>query len=90
MSDWATIIIFAALAGVLCAIFLRGATAWVMSALLPWLGVLAWLLYQAYVVPYPGGGASMWPIAQLFAGTIAAGVGLTAHAVAHRMFGEKL
>lgn len=89
MGDWTTIIILSTIAGVLCAAFFRGTTAWVASALLPWLGVLAWLLYQEYFVPYRGGGASMWPIAQLFAGTVAAGVGLTAHAAVKEVFRAK-
>lgn len=89
MGDWTTIIILSTVAGVLCAAFFRGTTAWVASALLPWLGVLAWLLYQEYFVPYRGGGASMWPIAQLFAGTVAAGVGLTAHAAVKEVFRAK-
>jgi hypothetical protein len=44
--------------------------------------MLAWLLYNEYFVPDPGGGASMWPIAQLVAGSVAAAVGMLAAAVA--------
>lgn len=36
--------------------------------------MLAYLLVNEYVLPYRGGGASMWPIAQLFGGSIAAAV----------------
>jgi hypothetical protein len=43
--------------------------------------VLTWLLYNEYFVPYRGGGTSMWPIAQLVAGTVAAAVGMLATAV---------
>lgn len=81
MATWLAIISLSATTGFLCSRFLIGAIAWIASALLPWLGLLAWLLYQEYFVPYKGGGASMWPIAQLFAGTIAASVGLAAHAI---------
>ena len=81
MEAWLTIILLSAATGFLCSRLLTGAIAWVASALLPWLGLLAWLLYQEYFVPYQGGSASMWPIAQLFAGTVAAGVGLAAHAI---------
>jgi hypothetical protein len=89
MGDWITIIVLSALVGSLCSAFLRGTTAWVASALLPWFGVLAWLLYHEYFVPYQGGGASMWPIAQLFAGTVAAGVGLAAHAIIKAVLGAQ-
>lgn len=84
MTTWITIIALSAIVGFLCSSFLGGAAAWIASALLPWLGVLAWVLYHAYIAPYQGGGASMWPIAQLFAGTVAAVVGLAAHAIFHR------
>jgi hypothetical protein len=89
MDAWITIIVLSALAGFLCSAFLRGTIAWVTSALLPWFGVLAWLLYHEYFVPYQGGGASMWPIAQLFAGTAAAGVGLAAHAIVKAVLGAR-
>jgi hypothetical protein len=81
MEAWLSIFLLSAVTGFLCSRLLTGSIAWVASALLPWLGMLAWLLYQEYFVPYQGGGASMWPIAQLFAGTVAAGVGLTAYAI---------
>ena len=81
MEVWLSIILLSAITGFLCSRLLSGSIAWVASALLPWLGLLACLLYQEYFVPYQGGGASMWPIAQLFAGTVAAGVGLAAHAI---------
>jgi hypothetical protein len=44
----------------------------VIAAAAAWLGFLVWVLYNEYFVPYQGGGASMWPIAQLFGGTFAA------------------
>ncbi len=47
----------------------------VVGAAVPWLGLLGYLLYNEYFVPYQGGGASMWPIAQLVAGTAAAVIG---------------
>ena len=89
MGDWITIIVLSALVGSLCSAFLRGTTAWVASALLPWFGVLAWLLYHEYFVPYQGGGASMWPVAQLFAGTVAGGVGLVARAITKGVLGAQ-
>jgi len=81
MAAWLVIIGLSAATGYLCSRLLTGTIAWIASALLPWLGLLAWLLYHEYFVPYQGGGASMWPIAQLFAGTVAACVGLAAYAI---------
>jgi hypothetical protein len=61
--------------GLVAARLLAGwrAAAWIAGTI-AWLLMLAYLLVNEYVLPYRGGGASMWPIAQLFAGTIAAAV----------------
>jgi hypothetical protein len=79
---WQTLIVLSALAGVVCGWILSGRRTIALGGAVPWLGVLAWLLYNEYFVPYPGGGASMWPIAQLVAGSVAAGVGMLAAALA--------
>ena len=79
---WSTLIALSALAGVVCGWTLAGRRAVAWGGAVPWLGVLAWLLYNEYFVPYPGGGASMWPIAQLVAGSVAAAVGLLAATLA--------
>jgi hypothetical protein len=75
---WSTLIVLSALAGVVCGWILPGRRTVAWGGAVPWLGVLAWLLYNEYFVPYPGGGASMWPIA----GSVAAAVGMLAAAVA--------
>jgi VanZ family protein len=49
----------------------RRAATWIAGAV-AWLLMLAYLLVNEYVLPYRGGGASMWPIAQLFGGSVAA------------------
>lgn len=77
MTTWLAIITLSALAGLGCSHFLSGRFGLICSGAIPWLGLLAWLLYLEYFVPYQSGGASMWPVAQLFAGTIAASIGLT-------------
>lgn len=77
MIIWLEILIPSALIGVICAWCLKGKLALICSAAIPWLGLLALLLYNEYFVPYQGGGASMWPIAQLFAGTAAAVTGIS-------------
>lgn len=79
---WLTIILLSALVGAASGWLLAGPRAIVVGAGVPWLALLGWLLYHEYVVPYEGGGASMWPVALLVAGTVAALVGaLTAAAV---------
>jgi hypothetical protein len=72
MNGWISLILLSAGAGALSGLAMRGRKAVVLGAVIPWLGLLAWLLYCEYFVPYQGGGASMWPIAQLFGGTAAA------------------
>jgi len=62
-------------AGGIAGALLKGFRAVVAGAAIPWCGMLTWLLYNEYFVPYQGGGASMWPIAQLFGGTFAAVIG---------------
>jgi hypothetical protein len=79
MIIWLYITILSAFTGLICSVFLKGRIGVICSGVIPWLGLLAWLLYQEYFVPYKGGGASMWPVAQLFAGTIAAAIGIIAY-----------
>lgn len=81
MLTWITLIVLSALAGAFCAAFFTGMRGVVMSGAVPWLGLLAWQLYNEYFAPYRGGGASMWIIGQIFAGTIAAAVGIVAYLV---------
>lgn len=38
---------------------------WPLSILIPTVGFVGCILFDAYVLPYRGGGASMWPIAVL-------------------------
>lgn len=76
MNIWLPIIFPSAFIGISFAIFLPRKAGLICSGAVPWFGLLAWLLYQQYFVPYKGGGASMWPIAQLVAGTVAAATGI--------------
>ena len=77
---WFTIAFLSALVGGICGAVLQGFRAIIVGGAIPWLGMLAWLLYHEYFIPYRGGGASMWPIAQLLAGSFAALVGAVAAA----------
>ena len=84
MNPWVPLLGLSALAGMVAGAVLKGSRAVLVGAAIPWLGVLAWLLYNEYFVPYQGGGASMWPVAQFFAGSIAALVGAAAAAITMR------
>lgn len=53
-----------------------------IAGAIPWFGLLGVLLYWEYFIPYQGGGASMWPVAQLFAGTAAAIIGILSFKIA--------
>jgi hypothetical protein len=76
MNVWLGILMPSALIGLACARLVKGLHGAIAAAAIPWLGLLVVLLYYEYFGPYQGGGASMWPIAQLVGGTIAAIVGL--------------
>jgi hypothetical protein len=72
MFAWLVIVGGSILVGIASAILLKSKYAALFSALIAWLLLLGYLLFNEYVLPYHGGGASMWPIAQLFGGTVAA------------------
>lgn len=86
MAAWLILIALSAIAGLGCAWAFGGRLGLIASGAVPWLGMLTWLLYNEYFVPYQGGGASMWPIAQLFGGTVAAVVGMTSYVFVRRLF----
>lgn len=83
---WVIIIVLSASTGLLCAFLFRGRAGVFLAGAIPWFSVLSWLLYEEYFVPYQGGGASMWPIAQLFVGTVAVISGVLAHLFSKRFF----
>ena len=78
MYTWLILISVSAFTGFLTAILVNKTWAIYMAGAIPWFGLLAAILYTEYTTPYQGGGASMWPIAQLFGGAIAAAIGVTA------------
>ncbi len=75
MESWGVLGLLSALVGAASGRLIKHPISIAVGAAAAWLGLLVWLLYDEYFVPYQGGGASMWPIAQLFAGTFAALVG---------------
>jgi len=62
---------------------LKGKRQW-MSNTAPTVCFVVFVLFDAYVLPYRGGGASMWLIAIMFGAPVAAGVGLLGVIVARR------
>lgn len=73
---WLIILIPSAITGIICSLLIKHRIGIIFAGGIPWTGLLCYLLYNEYFVPYQGGGASMWPIAQMFAGTIAAATGV--------------
>ena len=78
MDIWLILIGASTLVGVITALLLNKPWAIYVAGAVPWFSLLAALIYTEYFTPYKGGGASMWPIAQLFGGAIAAAIGVTA------------
>ncbi len=87
---WITIIAPSILTGLILANFIKERIGIILSGLIPWLGLLMALLYQEYFIPYQGGGASMWPIAQLFGGTAAAIASVAAYILGRKLFGKNI
>ena len=85
-SIWLSVLIPSAIIGIICGYFIKGCLGAILAGALPWLGVLGVLLYEEYIAPYKGGGASMWPIAQLFVGKIAAGIGIGSYYLSKILF----
>ena len=86
---WSLLIGGSALIGTITAILCKKSWAIYVAGAIPWFGLLAAILYTEYFTPYQGGGASMWPIAQLFGGTIAAVVGVIAYKVVRNLFSKQ-
>ena len=76
MLVWTVLIVGSAFIGFLTAIFVKKNWGVYFAGALPWFLLLAAILYTEYFMPHQGGGASMWPIAQLIGGTVAAVIGV--------------
>ena len=79
MHVWIVLIVGSTLIGFLTAALLKKSWAIYVAGAVPWFTLLLALLYTEYFTPYEGGGASMWPIAQLIGGTVAAIVGIASY-----------
>jgi len=86
MSTWLQILIPSAVTGLIYSFYLKKRVGIILAGAVPWFGLLVALLYQEYFVSYQGGGASMWPIAQLFAGTAAAFTGIAMYFIGSKLF----
>jgi len=84
MNIWYILITLSSLVGLLVAKYMRHKLSIFVAGAVPWLGLLGSLLYTEYFVPYQGGGASMWPVAQLFGGTAAAVIGVVVFFLARK------
>ena len=84
MLTWLALLGLSGLSGLLTALLLEKPWAIYVAAAVPWFGLLLAILFTVYFTPYAGGGATMWPIAQLFGGTIAATTGVLVFLVARK------
>ncbi|MDO3383056.1 hypothetical protein [Gilvimarinus algae] len=75
MLSWWMIAPASAVIGALCGFISRSVLSGILAAAIPWLALLVALVYSVYFVPYGGGGAVFWPLAQLFGGSLAAASG---------------
>jgi hypothetical protein len=75
MSPYLVISIGSAMIGIAAGWRWRSPRAGTTAAAVSFVGVASWVLYVEYLVPYSGGGASMWPIAVIVYGTMSATIG---------------
>lgn len=62
--------------GFLVALIVKSRWAVCLAGAIPWFGLLAALVITVYFLPNNEADASMWLIAQLFGGTVAAAIGI--------------
>ncbi|WP_303609551.1 hypothetical protein [Gilvimarinus sp. 2_MG-2023] len=77
------------LTGAICALISRGFISAILAGALPWLGLLAALIYSVYFTPYEGGGASLWLVAQVVGGTVAAACGFAGFSLVKQLRSDK-
>ena len=88
MRVWIILIVGSAFIGFLTAIFLKKSWAVYAAGAIPWFILLTAILFTEYLMPYQGGGASMWPIAQLIGGTVAAIIGVVSFKITRNYLGQ--
>lgn len=85
MIIWALILIPSALFGLLCAYYIKGRLGPFVAGIIPWLGLLCYILYSNYFE----GGVEMWQVAQLFGGTAVAVTGVISYGLGKEFFKNK-
>ena len=88
MRVWIILIVGSAFIGFLTAISLKKSWAVYAAGAIPWFILLSAILFTEYLMPYQGGGASMWPIAQLIGGTVAAVIGVVSFRITRNYLGQ--
>ena len=85
MAIWLILIGGSALIGFFVALVVRTWWAVYLAAAIPWFGLLGALLFTVYVLAADDPDASMWLIAQLVGGTVAALVGILSFKLAKHL-----
>jgi hypothetical protein len=82
------VLVASAIVGIVCSYRVEGRKGLILSALIPWFGLLALLLIDSFIESHQGrrGHGTMWPVAQFFGGFIVSGTGLLFYC----MFNNKL
>lgn len=83
---WSIILLPSVAWGLFCAYKIKSKHAKFIAGAVPWITLLIALLFSVYYLPYEEVDASMWPIAQLFAGTIMAVVGVFSYNYGCKLF----
>jgi hypothetical protein len=71
MNQWLVLVLLSAITGVFSGLLIRGSTAVLVGALLPFLGLVAWVVYAEYFVK----SSALWILSIFFGGPLAAFVG---------------
>jgi hypothetical protein len=87
---WLLLLIPSALVGIICSHFIRRRRISILLAFfVPWLGFIVYLLYKEYFGPLKDSNVSMWSIAKLFSGAIAALTGVGSYLLREKIIDMK-
>ena len=82
--NWFVLIILSALVGIFIGAKASKKSSLLLAGAVPCSGFQAFILYNMYFVPYQGGGAPMWLVAQVFGGAISFTVGALSFLLTYR------
>jgi hypothetical protein len=77
MNQWLVLVLLSAITGVFSGLLIRGSTAVLVGAVLPFLGLVAWVVYAECFVK----SSALWVLSIFFGGPVAASVGFAAAAI---------